>query len=146
MRPLRFLFAVHCHQPVGNFGDVFERAFDDCYEPLLAEFDRHPGFKLSLHFSGPLLEYMERRRRGLRDLIGRLVGRGQVELLGGGFYEPVLAVIPRIEDPHQVALQSRHDRLLYVFSGVYFSMILAVLVLELLGITVISKLLTKLTS
>ena len=107
MRPLRFLFAVHCHQPVGNFGHVFERAFDECYEPLLAEFDRHPGFKLSLHFSGPLLEYMEVRRRSCRDLINVLAGRGQVELLGGGFYEPILAVIPEEDRQGQLRMMSR---------------------------------------
>ncbi len=107
MRPLRFLFAVHCHQPVGNFGHVFARAFDECYEPLLAEFDRHPGFKLSLHFSGPLLEYMELHRRDFGDLIRRLVGRGQVELLGGGFYEPILAIIPEEDRLGQLRMMSR---------------------------------------
>ncbi len=107
MNPLRFLFAVHCHQPVGNFGHVFERAFDECYEPLLAEFDRHPGFKLSLHFSGPLLEYMEVRRRSCRDLVKVLAGRGQVELLGGGFYEPILSVIPEEDRLGQLRMMSR---------------------------------------
>ncbi len=107
MRPLRFLFAVHCHQPVGNFGHVFAKAFDECYEPLLAEFDRHPGFKLSLHFSGPLLEYMEIHRRDFGDLIRRLVGRGQVELLGGGFYEPILAIIPEEDRLGQLRMMSR---------------------------------------
>jgi hypothetical protein len=107
VRPLRFLFAVHCHQPVGNFGHVFARAFDTCYEPLLAEFARHPDFRLSLHFSGPLLEYMELHRRGLGDLIRRLVGSGQVELLGGGFYEPILAVIPEEDRLGQLRMMSR---------------------------------------
>lgn len=106
-KPLRFLFAVHCHQPVGNFGEVFKKAFDECYEPLLAEFDKHPGFKLSLHFSGPLLEHMEVRRRGCRDLVSRLVGRGQVEMLGGGFYEPILAVIPEEDRLGQLGMMSR---------------------------------------
>ena len=107
MKPLRFLFAVHCHQPVGNFEDVFERAFDECYEPLFAEFDKHPWFKLSLHLSGPLLEHLDVRRRACRDLVARLVGRGQVELLGGGFYEPVLAVIPERDRLGQIAMMSR---------------------------------------
>ena len=107
MKPLRFLFAVHCHQPVGNFGEVFERAFDECYEPLLAEFDRHPNFKFSLHFSGPLLEYMELRRRNCLELVRRLAGRGQAELLGGGFYEPILAVIPEEDRLGQLRMMSR---------------------------------------
>ncbi len=107
MRPLRFLFAVHCHQPVGNFDDVFERAFDECYEPLLAEFAKHPSFKFSLHFSGPLLEHMELRRRNCWGLVQLLAGRGQVELLGGGFYEPILAVIPEEDRLGQLRMMSR---------------------------------------
>jgi alpha-amylase len=108
VNPLRFLFAVHCHQPVGNFDHVFERAFDECYEPFLAEVAKHPAFKLSLHFSGPLLEHMERRRGKCRDLVRDLVGRGQVELLGGGFYEPILAIIPEEDRLSQIRMMSRY--------------------------------------
>jgi polysaccharide chain length determinant protein (PEP-CTERM system associated) len=56
---------------------------------------------------------------------------------------PILAVIPRIEDPQQTALQTGKDRRLYLAAGLYFSMILAVLVLEVLGITAISNLWAK---
>ena len=33
--PLRFVFGVHQHQPVGNFGYVFEEHTRDVYLPLL---------------------------------------------------------------------------------------------------------------
>ena len=88
------LFAVHCHQPVGNFAHVFRTAFADCYRPLLEGLARHPSFAFALHFSGPLWEYMEKNERGCWDLAGEMVRRGQAELLGGGFYEPVLTLIP----------------------------------------------------
>lgn len=56
---------------------------------------------------------------------------------------PVLAAIPRIEDPQQVVLQARQARRLYIVSGLYFSVILAVLAMEVLGVTVISNLVGK---
>lgn len=56
---------------------------------------------------------------------------------------PILAVIPRIEDPQQIAEQVRRDRKLYIAAGAYFSLILGVLALELLGISVISNLVGK---
>src|SRR5512137_2172353 len=102
-----FLLAIHNHQPVGNFEHVFDRAFRECYEPLLAEFERNPRFKFTLHFSGPLWEYMERRERACWDLVGRMTARGQVELLGGGFYEPILSVIPEEDRLGQVLLMQR---------------------------------------
>ena len=62
------------------------------------------------------------------------------------FGVPILAVIPRIEDPQLIAVQTRQDRRLYVAAGLYFSVILAVLVLEFLGITVITNLADRLSS
>ncbi|MGB9081951.1 MAG: XrtA system polysaccharide chain length determinant [Desulfuromonadaceae bacterium] len=56
---------------------------------------------------------------------------------------PVLAVIPQMEDPEQSTLQARRDRRLYIASGLYFSVILAVLALEFLEITVVSELMNK---
>ena len=59
---------------------------------------------------------------------------------------PILAVVPQIADPKQIAVQSRQDRRMYIASGLYFSMILAVLALEILGFTVISNLIGKVPS
>ncbi|MBM3285668.1 MAG: hypothetical protein FJY81_07320, partial [Candidatus Aminicenantes bacterium] len=94
MSDLVFLFGVHNHQPVGNFPSVFKKAFRDCYGPFLEAMAAHPGFKFILHFSGPLWEYMESREKDCWAMIKGMVERGQAELLGGAFYEPVLAVIP----------------------------------------------------
>jgi alpha-amylase len=106
MKGLSFLFAVHNHQPVGNFDDVFERAFADCYHPFLSTVADYPYFKFALHFSGPLWDRLRDRERESWALIERMSERGQVELLGGGYYEPVLAVIPERDRAGQIDLQS----------------------------------------
>jgi polysaccharide chain length determinant protein (PEP-CTERM system associated) len=66
--------------------------------------------------------------------------------MAAGFGLPVLAVIPKIEDPQQIAVQARKDRRLYIASGLYFSMIIAVLALEVLGVTVISAVMSRISS
>ncbi len=106
MKELRFLFAVHNHQPVGNFESVVENAFRDCYRPFLERLEKHPGFKFALHFSGPLWEHMEHKARDCWELVGAMVRRGQVELLGGGFYEPILSVIPEADRAGQLRMMS----------------------------------------
>ncbi len=106
MAELRFVFAVHNHQPVGNFEAVVGRAFRDCYRPFLERLERHPRFRFSLHFSGPLWEHMESRERGLFELVRAMADRGQVELLGGGFYEPILGIIPEADRTGQVRMMS----------------------------------------
>ncbi|MGZ5515001.1 MAG: alpha-amylase/4-alpha-glucanotransferase domain-containing protein [Candidatus Aminicenantales bacterium] len=106
MNDLAFLFAVHNHQPVGNFPEIFKAAFNDCYRPLLEALAGHPGFRFALHFSGPLWEYMEKTERGCWDLVHELSVRGQVELLGGGFYEPVLSIIPEEDRLGQIRMMN----------------------------------------
>jgi hypothetical protein len=110
MNELVFLFAVHNHQPVGNFDHVVKGAFEDCYRPLLERLAGHPGFRFALHFSGPLWEYMEKNERTCWDLVKELSGRGQVELLSGGFYEPILSIIPEEDRVGQIRMMNDYLR------------------------------------
>ena len=86
--------AIHNHQPVGNFGWVIEKIHDDAYLPMVQAIERHPAIRLALHYSGPLLEWLRLERPAFLVRLRALVDRGQVELLGGGYFEPVLASLP----------------------------------------------------
>jgi len=85
---------IHNHQPVGNFGWVFADVFEQAYLPMLEALEQHPGVRLSLHYTGPLLEWLRTERPESITRLAALVGREQVEILGGGYYEPVLASLP----------------------------------------------------
>ncbi|HLN31242.1 MAG TPA: alpha-amylase/4-alpha-glucanotransferase domain-containing protein [Gemmataceae bacterium] len=91
---LRFVFALHNHQPVGNFDSVFERAYCDGYRPFLDLFEQYPEIPFSLHTSGCLMEWLVERKPEYVERLRGLVARGQVEIMGGGFYEPILPMIP----------------------------------------------------
>ncbi|MBC8178831.1 MAG: DUF1925 domain-containing protein, partial [Deltaproteobacteria bacterium] len=91
---MNLIMVIHCHQPVGNFDHVFHMAHDKCYRPLLDLIEAFPEVRVGLHFSGPLLEWLEKHRSGTLELMAGLVARGQVEPLSGGFFEPLLASIP----------------------------------------------------
>ncbi len=94
MSKLHLILLIHAHQPVGNFDEVLERTYQRSYLPFLEHLERHPSVRLGLHYSGPLLEWIERKHPEFFDLLRGLTVRGQVELLGGGFYEPILIAIP----------------------------------------------------
>ena len=80
---------------MGNFDHVFEQHARDVYRPLLERIREREFFPIVLHISGPLLEWLEAHDAAYLDLIGRLASDGKVELLSSGFYEPVLAALPR---------------------------------------------------
>lgn len=86
------LFGIHCHQPVDNFDYVVENAIEKSYKPFFQVLKNFPGFKVSVHYSGWLLEFIEKKDPELFALMQSL--SSQLEFFTGGFYEPVLASIP----------------------------------------------------
>ena len=91
---VRFLFGVHNHQPAGNFDSVVLDAARSAYHPFLEAARAVSGVVLTVHCSGGLLAFLRERARPTFDLLGRLASDGRVELLTGGFYEPILAMLP----------------------------------------------------
>ena len=91
---LAFCFGIHNHQPIGNFDHVLVEATERAYRPFLERLHARSEIRLVVHCTGSLLEWLRERAPGTFDLLVALAGRGQVELLTGGFYEPILAVLP----------------------------------------------------
>src|SRR5207249_11437770 len=57
--PLRFVFGLHLHQPVGNFDHVMADHVRDVYRPIIERSTAAGLLPLTLHVSGPLLEWLE---------------------------------------------------------------------------------------
>lgn len=95
MAQLRLALVIHNHQPIGNFDDICHQAVNDAYKPFLDVLSDFPGIALTLHNSGSLLEWLVEHRPEYLDQIRDLVERGQLEIIGGPFYEPILSGIPQ---------------------------------------------------
>ncbi len=89
-----FGLLLHNHQPVGNFPWVFQQVYEESYLPMLEALERHPSVRLSLHYTGSLLDWLEEAHPEFLQRVGALVTRGQIEMVGGGYYEPILPSIP----------------------------------------------------
>ncbi|HEY5995803.1 MAG TPA: alpha-amylase/4-alpha-glucanotransferase domain-containing protein, partial [Candidatus Deferrimicrobiaceae bacterium] len=102
------VLCFHNHQPVGNFDFVLEEATHKSYRPFLQTLLRYPGVKVTLHYTGYLLDWLTRHAPDVVSLLREMVDRGQVELLGGGMYEPILTLLPERDRRGQLeALASR---------------------------------------
>jgi hypothetical protein len=92
--PIRFVLALHNHQPIGNFDGVFVNAYEDCYRPFLDLLEKYPSIRISQHISGSLMEWLAANRPEYLDRLAKFIERGQVEIIGGAWFEPILAMIP----------------------------------------------------
>ena len=102
MSTVRLIFALHNHQPVGNFDGVFESAYRDSYLPFLEVLESYPEIPFVLHTSGPLLEWLAEHRPEYIARVRGLVETGRVEILGGGYQEPIMTMIPHRDRVGQI--------------------------------------------
>jgi len=84
-------------------GDIEIRRLDS----LRGEFERlhqaisQRAYELFCHrdsgSGGPLIDWLIENKPEFEGMVAELVDRGQIELAGGGYYEPILAMLPAVE-------------------------------------------------
>src|SRR5258708_29317567 len=79
-----------------------EHTYKRSYLPFVDCLALHPRVRIALHYSGSLPEWLAERHPEYLDQIGTLAARGQVEVVGGGFYEPILITIPPEDQIEQI--------------------------------------------
>ncbi len=102
LQKFNLVLLIHAHQPIGNFDEVMERTYEHSYLPFLDCLARHPRVRMGLHYSGSLLEWLAVHHPEYLQRIGALAARGHVEVVGGGFYEPILITIPPEDQIEQI--------------------------------------------
>ncbi|MDR2768718.1 MAG: hypothetical protein LBB82_10385 [Treponema sp.] len=91
---LSLMLAFDGHLCAGADDSRFEQYYSETLRPFITALNRNPKIPCSLHLSGSLLERLEQKKKECFLLIREMAGRKQIELLGGGFYEPLLPLLP----------------------------------------------------
>jgi alpha-amylase/alpha-mannosidase (GH57 family) len=99
---INLILGVHNHQPVDNWDHVIEDAYVKCYKPFLDVLENHPKVGMSIHYTGYLLDWLFDKHPELIDQLKRLIQRGQVEMISGAYYEPIIAIIPDADKQGQI--------------------------------------------
>lgn len=85
---------IHNHQPVDNDPEIIDKIYRKSYLPFLETISRYPKIKISLHYTGYLLSWIEKKYPEFISKLRHMINVEQVEILGGGFYEPIFSVLP----------------------------------------------------
>jgi alpha-amylase len=104
-KTISFILALHNHQPEGNLPEVFERTFHEAYEPFIRVLESFPQVKVVQHYSGILLRWLVENQPDFIERLRVLAGKGQIEFMGGAFYEPILVMIPDDDKMGQIEKQ-----------------------------------------
>jgi len=102
MKKISFVLGIHNHQPVGNFKWVFQKGYDIAYKPFIDVMSEHKNIKWSLHSSGMLWEFMLKEHPSYIKKIKNMISSGNLEIISGGYYEPILSVIPSPDRAGQI--------------------------------------------
>jgi 4-alpha-glucanotransferase len=106
---ITLVLAFHNHQPVGNFGWVIEEAYAKSYLPLMEVLAEFPELRFAQHYTGILLDWFAEQHPEFLTMIGAGVRDGRIELISGGYYEPILAMLP--ERDRQAQLRKLNERI-----------------------------------
>ena len=94
MGKVGIIIGTHNHLPLGLDQEArrscTSRLSSRCWPSCTAT----PDFPVTLHYSGILMEWLEKPYPEFLTLLAEMVTRGQVEVLGGGYYDPILPLIP----------------------------------------------------
>jgi 4-alpha-glucanotransferase len=93
MKKINLIIGIHNHQPIGNFDHVIEDAYKKSYKPFLDVLKKFPQIKISQHYTGFLFEWLKKNHPEIFSELKTFIRTGQVQLMTGGFYEPILAII-----------------------------------------------------
>lgn len=70
-----------------------EELYQKKYKKILSFLYKHPEMRLSLFVSGRILEWIEKKHDEIISICSEMVDRRQIEVLGGGYYEPAFPLL-----------------------------------------------------
>ncbi len=68
--------------------------------------EAHPTIRFTAHYSGVLYEWFAENHPEFLEKLKMMVKRGQLEMMTGGFYEPILPIIPDEDKTGQINMET----------------------------------------
>lgn len=104
MKAINLIFGTNNSIALGTPDSRIEDIYQKAFKPFLTTLYKFPDIGLTSHYSGVLLEWFQERHPEFIMLINEMVKRGQIEILGGTYYETVLPLIPSNDRSAQIEL------------------------------------------
>lgn len=90
--------------------DNFETDYQNAYKPVMKFLYSHPAFRMSFAFNGVFFQYLKKKHGEFVETLRELTARKQVEVIGGGFYDPVFPLLFPVDRSGQIEMLSSEIR------------------------------------
>ncbi len=104
------VIGTYNHVPEGAEESSLEETYQVCWRPYLSALYRFPDISAVLHYSGTALSWLEARHPEFLMLLEEMAAKKQIELLGGGFFAPLLPLVPGPDRLGQIELLTTYIR------------------------------------
>ena len=102
MKSINLIFGLHWHFQPGQDAKAFEKVYQEYHKPFISSLYECEKLPITICYSGLLLEFLEMNHPEYLNLLSEMLKRKQLELLGTGYYEPFLPLIPTIDKIGQI--------------------------------------------
>ena len=110
MKVLNICFYITGSASLLSKNEEFEKKYQDIYKNLVSFLFEKQGRHFSISLSGPLLSWIDREHSEFTQLLSKLIGHKQAELLGGGYYNPVFPLLFPQDRTGQIDLMTSEIR------------------------------------
>lgn len=73
--------------------EIFEKDYDNVYKPAAKFLYSHPEFRMSFAFNGVQIDFLQKEYPEFIEILRELISRRQIEILGGGYYDPAFPLL-----------------------------------------------------
>ena len=81
-----------------------EKQYESVYKKLGSFLYNDAAIKFTFHFSGTALEWLQKNHPEYITILGEMLSRKQIEILGGGFYSPLFPILQSVDRVSQIEL------------------------------------------
>ena len=106
MKVLHICMAVTAESSGVESADGFEKTYQRTYKKIISFLSAHATCKLSFSFLGMPFSWLVKKHPEFIQLLKELVARKQIEVLGGGYYNPVFPFLLPMDRNGQIEMYS----------------------------------------
>ena len=104
MKVLNFCLTLTANSTVLSTSSTPEQQYQKIYKKLISFLYQNPSAKIAFSFSGSQLEWFETKHPEFLQILRELLSRKQIEILGGGYYNPVFPLLAPVDRSGQIEL------------------------------------------